>query len=84
MGAGYDAKGALTDKIDDETPTGGWQDTQTIVHGLIREFIQNIRHGDFPVDSLDDKCTSTCDYRMTCRVAQARSLQQNPATNACS
>jgi ATP-dependent helicase/DNAse subunit B len=76
MGAGYDAKGALTDKLDDETPTGGWQDTRAIVHGLIHEFIQNIRHGDFPVDSLDDKCTSTCDYRMTCRVSQARSLHK--------
>jgi ATP-dependent helicase/DNAse subunit B len=76
MGAGYDAKGALTDKLDDNAPIGGWQNAQTIVHGLIREFIQNIRHGDFPVDSLDDKCTSVCDYRMTCRVAQARSLHK--------
>jgi hypothetical protein len=43
-----------------------------MVHALIREFVDGIRKGDFPVASRDDKCTSYCDFHHTCRIAQAR------------
>src|SRR5262249_22980651 len=71
MGSGFDSRGALAARKD-EGPT--WKDTQSAVHELIGKFIQNIRHGNFPVDSRDKDCTGTCDYRMTCRIAQVRSL----------
>ena len=74
MGSGFDTKGALAGQQGGDGPT--WQDTHNNVHRLIRGFIDNIRRGNFPVDSLDDKCTSTCDYHMTCRVAQVRSLNK--------
>ena len=74
MGAGFDSKGALATPHSNDGPT--WEDTQNVVHRLIREFIDNIRHGHFPVDSRDDKCTSTCDFNMTCRVSQVRSLNK--------
>ena len=75
MESGFDAKGALAARHDDQSG-GGWTKTQETVRRIIREFIDHIRHGDFPVASRDDKCTSTCDYRMTCRVSQARSLKK--------
>jgi hypothetical protein len=72
MGSGFDSRGALAGPHRDDRPT--WEEIQNNVHGLIRKFINNIRQGNFPVDSRDDKCTSTCDYHMTCRVTQVRSL----------
>jgi ATP-dependent helicase/nuclease subunit B len=75
MGSGFDAKGALAAPRDNDSGPV-WQDAQNAVHRLIREFIDNIRHGNFPVASRDDKCTSTCDFHMTCRVAQVRSLNK--------
>ncbi len=62
MGSGFDSKAAPG------------QDIQTLVHRLIRQFIDGIRRGDFPVASRDEKCTSTCTFNMVCRVAQVRSL----------
>lgn len=74
MGSGFDSKGALAGPHRDDSPA--WEETYKNVHGLIRKFIHNIRHGNFPVDSRDDKCTSTCDFHMTCRVTQVRSLNK--------
>jgi hypothetical protein len=72
MASGFDAKGALA--LSAESGGSQWSETQAAVRRLIREFIDHIRHGDFPVASRDDKCTSTCEYHMLCRVAQVRSL----------
>jgi hypothetical protein len=71
MGAGFDEKGALAVKKKDE-PGPDWAATRTTVHALIRTFVDGIRKGDFPVASRDDKCTSYCDFHLTCRIAQAR------------
>ncbi len=73
MDKGFNSKDVVTSSKDDG-PT--WADTQATVHNLIRTFIDNIRQGNFRVDSRDDDCTSTCDYHMTCRIAQVRSLKK--------
>jgi hypothetical protein len=75
MGSGFDSRGALAAKQDDSAKDR-WKETQSVVRRLISEFIRAIRHGDFPVASRDDKCTSTCDFHMTCRVSQVRSLNK--------
>jgi ATP-dependent helicase/DNAse subunit B len=71
MASGFDSRGMLASHKE-EAPD--WKGTQSTVHELIHTFIANIRRGNFPVDSRDKDCTGTCDYRMTCRVAQVRSL----------
>ncbi|MEX0586427.1 MAG: PD-(D/E)XK nuclease family protein, partial [Pirellulales bacterium] len=71
MGNGFDEKGALAARKEGE-PGPQWGATQAMVHGLIREFVDGIRKGDFPVASRDDKCTSYCDFNLVCRISQAR------------
>ncbi len=73
MDKGFNSKDVVKSSQDDG-PT--WADTQATVHNLIRTFIDNIRQGNFRVDSRDAECTSTCDYHMTCRIAQVRSLKK--------
>jgi ATP-dependent helicase/DNAse subunit B len=68
MGRGFDAKGALDG--------AEWSTLQESVHALIRQFIDDIRHGNFPVASRDDKCTSYCDFSLVCRIGQARSANK--------
>jgi ATP-dependent helicase/DNAse subunit B len=73
MASGFDSRGALA-SFKEKAPD--WKGTQSAVHELIHSFIENIRHGKFPVDSRDKDCTGACDFRMTCRVAQVRSLKK--------
>lgn len=87
MGTGFDEKGALAALKKDE-PGPDWSATKKLVHTLIREFVDGIRDGAFPVASRDDKCTTFCDFSLTCRIAQARNtgklwwpeLPANPAS----
>jgi hypothetical protein len=72
MGSGFDTRGALAGLAGGDESR--WQDTQSLVHRLIGDFVKRIRHGEFPVASRDDKCTTHCDYHLACRVAQVRSL----------
>ena len=80
MGNGFDEKGALAKKKTKpkkdgdagDQPALSWNDTYEMVHDLVRTFVDNIRHGDFPVASRDDKCTSYCNFSLACRIAQAR------------
>jgi ATP-dependent helicase/nuclease subunit B len=71
MGGGFDEKGALASPPKDESAIP-WDNTRSMVHDLIRKFVDDIRHGDFPVASRDDKCTSYCEFSLACRVGQAR------------
>lgn len=72
MAGGFDEKGALAVPPEGKQ-VSHWDDTHSKVHTLIRTFVDAIRHGDFPVASRDDKCTSYCDFNLVCRVSQARS-----------
>jgi hypothetical protein len=71
MSRGFDAKGALGGGTRNDAPS--WAAVQDSVHKLIRQFIDDIRRGNFPVASRDDQCTSYCDYSLVCRIGQARS-----------
>jgi hypothetical protein len=72
---GFDDKGALAVVLGD---SGGdeWQRVRTAVHDIVRRFVAGIRHGEFPVASRDDECTSYCDFKTVCRVTQVRSLNK--------
>jgi ATP-dependent helicase/nuclease subunit B len=77
MTGGFDARGSLKVSqctADDVAPTDQWQALRPKVAQCVAEFVHAIRHGDFPVFSRDDNCTSRCEFSTVCRVAQIRSL----------
>ena len=74
MGSGFDSKGVLASHYDDAEKN--WQRINTIVEKRVGELIAGIRHGDFPVFSQSDKCTSYCDFNTVCRITQIRSLSK--------
>ena len=39
----------------------------------------NVGRGDFPIYSRDPHCTTYCDYKTICRIAQARSITKTLA-----
>jgi ATP-dependent helicase/DNAse subunit B len=73
MDRGFDAKGVLAAQL---SAGGGewWEKTWRVVEERIGQFIAAMRRGEFPVYSLDEHCTSGCDFNTICRVAQVRSL----------
>ena len=75
MAGGFDAKGALAVVQEDENGDR-WETMKDTVRRLVRQFVDGIRHGDFPVDSRDDKCTSYCEFNTVCRVGQIRNLNK--------
>jgi ATP-dependent helicase/DNAse subunit B len=75
MAGGFDAKGALA--VVQKVENGDrWETMKDTVRRLVRQFVDGIRHGDFPVDSRDDKCTSYCEFNTVCRVTQIRNLNK--------
>jgi ATP-dependent helicase/nuclease subunit B len=75
MAGGFDAKGALG--VVQAVETGDrWESLRATVRRLVGQFVGNIRHGDFPVASRDDKCTSYCEFSTVCRVTQVRNLNK--------
>jgi RecB family exonuclease len=60
-------------------PTGDWPTIEQSVKAKLVHIVQGVRRGEFPVDSLDDGCTSTCEFRTVCRLAQVRSLNKQRA-----
>jgi len=75
MTGGFDAKGALAVE-QGAANSEQWREVQETVRHRIRQFIDSIRHGEFPVFSRDDQCTSLCEFNTVCRVAQIRSLNK--------
>ena len=51
-----------------------WESLQQNVVACIRQFVTDIRAGNFPVSSRDEHCTSYCNFSTVCRIAQVRSL----------
>jgi len=41
---------------------------------IVKQFVTDIRHGNFPVASRDDDCTSRCEFATVCRIGQVRNL----------
>ncbi len=56
--------------------TADWQELQPVVRQRIRELVEGVRDGEFPMYSPVDDCTSNCDYSHVCRVGQVRSLKK--------
>jgi ATP-dependent helicase/DNAse subunit B len=77
MDRGFDRRGALNvlqEAIADPANTDEWDDLRRQAIAQIREFVAQIRHGDFPVYSRDEHCTGRCEFSTVCRVAQVRAL----------
>ncbi len=51
-----------------------WEATRDGLRRRVRALVEGVWRGDFPMHSLDDKCTSYCAFRTLCRVNQARAL----------
>jgi len=78
---GFDARGVLAVESDDPQR---WNNLRGAVAERVGQFVNDIRRGEFPVLSLDEHCTSYCEFNTVCRVAQARSLNKTPtSTTAC-
>ncbi len=57
-------------------PTDEWQQLQPVVRQRIGELVEGVRHGEFPMHSPVDDCTSHCEYSHVCRIGQVRSLHK--------
>ena len=73
--------GVTTDKryslhctVEADSGRPSWQDLKQNVIARIAEIVHAARRGDFPIDSRDPNCTSYCDFKTICRIAQARSI----------
>jgi ATP-dependent helicase/nuclease subunit B len=53
-----------------------WEETREMVVDRVFSIVSGIRHGDFPVYNEHEDCTSRCELRTVCRVAQVRSLEK--------
>jgi hypothetical protein len=73
-GVTVDARFSLQCSQDYKSPSEHWEQMQASVVQQIGRFVRDIRTGNFPVASRDDKCTSYCEYSTVCRVGQVRSL----------
>jgi ATP-dependent helicase/DNAse subunit B len=55
-----------------------WQALQEKVKTRVVEIVRAARRGDFSIDSRDPNCTSFCDFKTICRIAQARTTNKIP------
>ncbi len=62
-----DAAGQLTINPD-------WDSLQSQLRRRVHSLVEGIRGGEFPMHSVDEKCTSRCPYSTVCRVNQVRAL----------
>lgn len=51
-----------------------WKALIETIEAKVFALVRGMRHAEFPMHNLDDKCTSHCDYREACRVNQVRAL----------
>jgi RecB family exonuclease len=73
-GVTTDGRFSLRCSSGDDQSSEQWIDLQAKVRERVGQFVSDIRHGDFPVASRDDHCTSICPFSTVCRVAQVRGL----------
>jgi ATP-dependent helicase/nuclease subunit B len=83
MWAGYwSMRGGVTTRkdyslhcsVESGEPTETWEVLKPKVIARIAEIVRASRSGDFPIASSDVHCTSMCDFKTVCRVAQVRSV----------
>ncbi len=56
--------------------TDDWRSLRGTLLARLVSLVRGIRGGMFPVFSLDDECTSRCEYSNICRIGQIRSLEK--------
>jgi len=67
-------KYSLHCSVESGESTEVWDELKPKVIARIAEIVHAARVGDFPIASTDIHCTSTCDFKTVCRVAQVRSV----------
>ena len=67
---------SLRCSVDGTATTESWELLRPKLVARIREFVEAIRAGSFPVFSRDHDCTSRCEFSTVCRVTQSRSLNK--------
>ncbi len=68
--------------VESGEPTESWEELRPKVIARIGEIVRATRRGDFPVLSTDPNCTSFCEFKTVCRVAQVRSVGKVLAPDA--
>lgn len=58
------------------TPTDDWAALKERIVEQVLSIARGIRRGEFPMYNTDEQCTSYCDLRTVCRVAQVRNLEK--------
>jgi ATP-dependent helicase/nuclease subunit B len=58
-------------------PTQDWIVLQEQVVERVLSLVRGVRRGEFPMFNRDEDCTSRCDFRTVCRVAQTRWLEKS-------
>jgi hypothetical protein len=56
--------------------TEAWRALRGTLLARVVSLVRGIRGGMFPVYSLDDQCTSRCEYKTVCRIGQIRALEK--------
>jgi len=54
-----------------------WDDLQPVLLERVKQLVNGIRDGQFPVYNTDDNCTRSCNLATICRVAHIRSLEKH-------
>lgn len=57
-------------------PSQQWSELQETIRAKVRELVSGIRRAEFPMQSIDDHCTSQCEFSTVCRVNQTRALEK--------
>jgi ATP-dependent helicase/DNAse subunit B len=76
-GGGLREKDTLTPyELTEDGPqeSEAWKRRQESLRSRVRELIDGIRRGEFPMDNVDEECTIRCSFSSVCRVSQVRSI----------
>jgi len=58
--------------------TEDWSSLRGTLLSRVMSLVHGVRDGQFPVYSLDDKCTGRCEFHSICRIGQVRALGKEP------
>ena len=73
---GYRAWFALHESAEGSKAFVDWETRRREVQQKLAALVAGIRSAEFPVYSLDEKCTGICPFHTVCRINQVRSLEK--------
>jgi RecB family exonuclease len=76
---GYKEKDAIKFHVDSQgrlAASSEWETLEKRLRVRVRQLVESIRQGEFPMHSVDDRCTSHCPFATACRVNQVRQLEK--------